>query len=104
MIVVLNLRSSTIVIQKKQRKNALSFDERLVIEDLWLRQYSISRIARYLERSRYEIEQELKRGNVIYFQGLSEHELKLMTLHKRIKYMHNNLLFKQIWSMKNGIT
>ncbi|WP_185696142.1 helix-turn-helix domain-containing protein [Weissella viridescens] len=64
----------------------MNFEERLVLEDLWIRQESISQIARYLGRSRYEIEQELKRGNVIYFKGLDDHELKLMTIHKRIKY------------------
>lgn len=64
----------------------MSFEERLTIEDMWTAHDSISKIARFLERPRSEIKQELERGNMLYFEGLDEHELSLMKLHTRIKY------------------
>nr|WP_280524495.1 helix-turn-helix domain-containing protein [Weissella viridescens] len=64
----------------------MSFEERLIIEHMWQVKSSVSAIARYLDRSRGEIDQELKRGNILYFQGLTDHELQLMSIHKRIKY------------------
>ncbi|GAK30737.1 hypothetical protein WOSG25_050090 [Weissella oryzae SG25] len=73
--------------KETNRRNMLSFDERLVIEKLWNVQLkSVNFIARYLNRPRYQIDQELKRGNMLYFKDTTDTTLRSLKLHTKVKY------------------
>ncbi|GAK30792.1 hypothetical protein WOSG25_050640 [Weissella oryzae SG25] len=73
--------------KETNRRNMLSFDERLVIEKLWNTQLkSVNFIARYLNRPRVQVDQELKRGNMLYFKNVTDKTLRSLKSHTRVKY------------------
>lgn len=73
--------------KETSRKNMLSFDERLLIEKLWnVQQRSVSYISRYLDRSRQSINQELSRGNMLYFKDVNDETIRALKMHTRLKY------------------
>jgi IS30 family transposase len=64
---------------KNKNEYTFTYEQRLILQNCWeFRHMSVTKIARYLNRSSTFIERELQRGDILYDGGLRPQEVAFM--------------------------